>query len=139
MNIISEYSYVIISLILLSLLAACESKIEDVEFVESFTMNEPVKNFNLVLTNEGSSSIEITYDIRFHDDEVDAYFQEYMLPGQIGEFSTGPIIIESDLEQTNSVTFNETFPAELLKRMDHFTLTIFDGNDEKKIIHVHTE
>lgn len=107
--------------------------------MESFTMSEPVKVFSLVLTNEGSSSIEITYDIRFHDDEVDAYFQEYMLPGQIGELSTGPVIIESDLEQTYSVTFNDTFPVELLNRMDSFTLTIFDGNGEKKIIHVHPE
>ncbi|MEY8751067.1 hypothetical protein [Alkalicoccobacillus gibsonii] len=104
--------------------------------MESFTMSEPVKNFNLVLTNEGSSSIEIAYDIRFHDDEVDAYFQEYKLPGQVGEFSSGPVIIESDLEQTNSVTFNETFPIELLNRMDSFTLTIYDHSGEQKVINV---
>lgn len=117
-------------------LVACEATVEDVKFVESFTMSEPVKNFNLVLTNEGSSSIEIAYDIRFHDDEVDAYFQEYMLPGQVGEFSSGPVIIESDLDQTNSVTFNETFPIELLNRMDSFTLTIYDHSGEQKVINV---
>ncbi|MEK4565062.1 hypothetical protein MKX54_10360 [Alkalihalobacillus sp. FSL R5-0424] len=88
------------------------------------------------MTNEGSSSIEITYDIRFHDDEVDAYFQEYMLPGQVGEFSSGPVMVESDLVQTNSVTFNETFPVELLERMDYFTLTIYDHSGEQNVINV---
>lgn len=132
----SKCSYIVISVILIIFLVACEANVEDVKFVESFTMSEPVKNFNLVLTNEGSSSIEITYDIRFHDDEVDAYFQEYMLPGQVGEFSSGPVMVESDLVQTNSVTFNETFPVELLERMDYFTLTIYDHSGEQNVINV---
>ena len=118
-------------------LIGCNSNADDVEFVESYTMSEPVKSFNLVLENQGSAVAEITYEISFNDSDVNEFYTNYYLPGQVMEDGVNAITIEPETEQTYGVTFDEDFPEDILDKMHSFTLEIYDKDgNEQKVIHV---
>ncbi|MCM2674564.1 hypothetical protein [Alkalicoccobacillus plakortidis] len=102
-------------------------------------MSEPVKNFNLVLENQGRSSTEISFEVIFSDPDVQAYQGRDFDLSQDAMKEFIPVSIDSGSEQTYGVTFAEDFPEELLEKMKSFTLTIYDDDGGEKIIHVEGE
>ena len=129
------YSTILLSILLIG----CNSNAQNIEFIRSYTMSEPVKNFNLVLENQGRSSTEISFEVIFSDPDVQAYQGRDFDLSQDAMKEFTPVSIDSGSEQTYGVTFAEDFPEELLEKMKSFTLTIYDDDGGEKIIHVEGE
>ncbi|WP_078440013.1 hypothetical protein [Shouchella oshimensis] len=111
------------------LLAGCSSgtDLNDVQFVHSQFVSEPIPTFAITLENENNQEIDVAYELLFLDDGVNEYFEHE----SASIHAEIPNTIPGDQEFTFSVNLEEVPPDDILENMYDFDLNLqeFDGDE----------
>ncbi|WDF04905.1 hypothetical protein [Shouchella hunanensis] len=111
------------------LLAGCSSgtDLNDVQFVHSQFVFNPMPTFAITLENENNQEIDVAYELSFFDDGVNEYFEHE----SASIHAEIPNTIPGDQEFTFSVNLEEVPPDDILENMYDFDLNLqeFDGDE----------